>query len=68
MDMGPRPYLSGEGGQGLLHVSFYGRSPFCTSTIPTWALPPALCLTCVTNGNTAAILTSLRVFHWEWGS
>ena len=40
--MGPRPYLSGEGGQGLLHVSFSGRLPFCMSTFPPTGHCPQL--------------------------
>lgn len=39
MDTGPRPYLSREGGQGLLHTSFYVSLPFCTSTFPPRSCP-----------------------------
>lgn len=39
MDMGPRPYLSGEGGRGLLHVSSSGRLPFCMSTFSPGRCP-----------------------------
>lgn len=41
MDMGPRPYLSGEGGQGLLlfSVTFSDGLSLCTSTLPLGHCP-----------------------------